>query len=129
MATESFLLHDGTQTQAGADLSTKQFYCVKVTGSRTVGLASAGGEAVYGILQNKPTLGQAADVGCLGISKAAAGNTFSAGALLMTDGTGRLITATSSNHVVAQALEASTAAGAVVTVAIGMGGSNAAVLP
>jgi hypothetical protein len=123
MATESPLIHDGTQ-QAGADLSTKQFYAAKITGSRTVGLASAGGEAIYGIIQNKPTLGQAADIGILGVSKAAAGNTFAAGALLMTDGTGRLITATSTNHVVAQALEASTAAGAVVSVTIGLGSSN-----
>lgn len=129
MATESFLLHDGTQTQAGADLSTKQFYCVKLTAARTVNLASAGGEAIYGVLQNKPLSGQAADVGCLGITKAAAGNTFAAGALLMTDSTGRLITATSTNHAVAQAIEASSAAGAVVTVAIGLAGTTSPILP
>jgi hypothetical protein len=37
----------------------------------------------------------------------------------MTDATARLITATSTNHRVAQALEAATAAGQLITVAVG----------
>lgn len=122
MATESPLFHDGGQTQAAADLSGSQFYVVKITGARQVNLASAGGEAAYGILQNKPTTGQAADVGILGVSKAAAGAAFSAGAGLMTDTTGRLITwvvGSGSNHRVATAIETATAAGQLITVALG----------
>jgi hypothetical protein len=119
MATESPLIHDGSQTTAAADLSSSQFYCVKITAARAVNLASSGGEAIYGVLQNKPTSGQAADVGIFGITKAAAGAAFSAGAYLMTDATARLITATSTNHRVAQALEAATAAGQLITVAVG----------
>lgn len=118
MATEGPLQHDGSQTVAGADLSGSQFYAVKITAARTVGLANTGGEQIYGILQNKPTTGQAADVGFLGVSKAAAGAAIAAGAALTTDTTGRLITATSTTHRVATALEAATAAGQLITVMV-----------
>ena len=120
MATEGFLIHDGTQTTAAADLSGNLFYCVKLTASRQVNLANTGGEVAYGVLQNKPTSGQAADIGVFGISKAAAGAAFSAGAQLMTDTTGRLITRTSTNHCVALAIEAATAAGQLITVMLGI---------
>jgi len=120
MATEGPLFHDGAQTTAASgDLAASQFYAVKLTGARVVDLASAGGEPIYGILQNTPLAGQAADIGILGVSKAAAGAAFAAGAQLMTDTTGRLITATSTNHRVAVALEAAGAAGQIVTVALG----------
>lgn len=119
MATEGPLIHDGGQCAAAVDLSSNQFYCVKVTAARAVNLASAGGEAIYGVLQNKPASGQAADIAIFGITKALAGAAFAAAAYLMTDATGRLVTATSTNHRVAQALEAATGAGQVITVAIG----------
>lgn len=124
MATESPLIHDGSQTQAAADLSANQFYAVKITAARAVNLASTGGEVAYGILQNKPTSGQAADVGIFGITKVAAGAAFSAGAQLMTDNTGRLITRTSTNHCVGIALEAATAAAQIVTATIGINGGD-----
>ena len=119
MATEAPLIHDGAQTTAAADLSSSQFYAVKITAARQVNLASTGGEFIYGIVQNKPTLGQAADVGFLGVSKAAAGAAFSAGVALMTDTTGRLITATGTNHRVATSIEAATAAGQLIAVVLG----------
>jgi ABC-type uncharacterized transport system permease subunit len=119
MATEGPNIFDGSQTTAAVDLSASQFYCVKVTAARSVNLASTGGEAIYGVLQNKPTLGQPANVAIFGITKAASGAAFSAAAYLMTDSTGRLITATGTNHRVAQALEAATAAGQLITVAVG----------
>lgn len=118
MATEGPLTHDGSQTTAAADLSAKQFYAVKITAARAVNLASTGGEAIYGILQNKPTSGQAADVGLMGISKAIAGGTIAAGDYLMTDTSGKLITATSTNHRIAQALEAGVV-NQIITVALG----------
>lgn len=118
MATEGPLVRDGSQTTAAADLSSSQFLAVKITAARQVNLANTGGEGIYGILQNKPTSGQAADVGILGVSKAVAGASFSAGAELMTDTSGRLITATSTNRRVAMAIEAAGAAGDVVTVAL-----------
>ena len=120
MATEGPLIHDGSQTTAAADLSAKQFYAVKITAARAVNLASTGGEAIYGILQNTPTSGLAADVGILGVSKAIAGAAVTAGDYLMTDTSGRLITVTTTNHRVAQALEAAGAAGVIFTVALGV---------
>lgn len=121
MATESPLIHDGSQTTAAADLSTKQFYAVKITAARAVNLASSGGEGIYGILQNKPASGDAADVGIIGVTKAIAGGTIAAGDLLMTDTSGKLITATSTNHAVGQALEAGVL-NQIITMAIGLGG-------
>jgi hypothetical protein len=122
MATEGPLIHDGSQTTAAADLSASQFYACKITAARSVNLASTGGEPIYGIIQNKPTSGQAVDVGILGVTKAVAGGSFSAGAALMTDTSGRLITQTGSTHRVATAIEAATAAGQLITVAIVPGG-------
>lgn len=111
--------------QASADLSSDQFCAVKVYASADlqVALASTGGEAILGILQNKPTAGQAADVRFTGVSKARAGNSYSRGAGLMTDTSGRLITATSTNVIVAIALEASGAADEYHTVLV-LGGAQ-----
>lgn len=108
MATEGPLLHDGGQCVAGTDLSAKQFRAVKLSTStdRNVIVADTGGEAIYGILQNKPTIGLAADIGFLGVSKAAIGATVTMGQRLMTDTNAKLIPATSTNHAVAQAMEA-----------------------
>lgn len=110
MATESPLLHDGSQTTAAADLSAaaNQYKAVKLTAARSVNLASTGGEAIYGILQNLPLSGDAADVGIFGISKVKIGVAgCAAGDSLMTEAaTGALVTKTSTNVVVAVALEA-----------------------
>jgi hypothetical protein len=118
MATESPLIHDGSQTTAAADLSSSQFYVVKLTGARQVNLAAATTDVAYGILQNKPTLGQAADVGLLGVSKAVAGAAVAAGAGLMTNTSGQVITATTGNKRLGQAIEAATAAGQLITIAL-----------
>jgi hypothetical protein len=97
MATESPLLHDGGQTTlstaadarrssiTGTTLNgpngSAQFYPVvlSTTVARTVALAStAPGTTptqIYGVLQNTPGPGQAADVGFLGVSKVIAGST------------------------------------------------------
>jgi hypothetical protein len=119
MATEGPLIHDGSQTTAAADLSASQFLAVKITASRAVNLASSGGEAIYGILQNTPTSGLAADVGILGVTKAIAGAAVTAGDYLMTDTSARVITATSTNHRIGQSLETCTTAGQIITIALG----------
>lgn len=127
MATEGPLLHH-SQCTAAANLSATaslagangsgQFLAVKVTAGRAVNIATTGGEAIDGILQNDPVSGFVADVGFSGVSKAMSGASFSAGALLMTDTSGRLITATSTNFAVAKALEAAGAANVLVTVLV-----------
>ena len=134
MATESILIHDGVQTVAAADYSNTggltgpggsgQFLAVKASGTtdHTVTLANTGGEQIFGLLQNKPYTSQAADVGLFGISKAVAGAAITTGARLMTDTSGRLITCTSGNFQVAQALEAATAANQIISVYLMAGG-------
>jgi hypothetical protein len=71
----------------------------------TVTLAGTGGESILGIVQNKPSTGQCADVRFVGISKAVYGGTVTRGQPLMTNTSGQLITATGTNQVVAIALE------------------------
>lgn len=100
---------------ASADLTTKQFHAVKVSGEFTLTFSGAG-EKSYGILQNDPDDTEAANAERDGVSKAVAGAAYAAGANLMANAAGRLITATSGNHVVAQALEAATADGDICTV-------------
>jgi hypothetical protein len=94
MATEGINLHDGTQTIAaanygnGANLAgtntagttggstgSGQFLAVALSTSvaRTSVLASVLGQQIYGILQNKPAAGQAADVVVFGVTKAVVG--------------------------------------------------------
>lgn len=139
MATYGPLIDDGSQTTAGANFSptagldgpsgSAQFLAVKLNtaAARQVVLASSGGETIYGVLQNQPLEGQAADVGILGITKAVAGAAVTEGAALMTDTAGRLITATSTNHRVAYAIEAASGAGIIFTVVLaGIGGSTVA---
>lgn len=112
---------DFSGVTAGADLSAKQFFAVKITGADlAVNLASTGGEAILGILQNKPTSGQSADVRFSGVTKAIAGAAYSRGAKLMTDTSGRLITATSTNNVVGLALEAAAGANEIRAVVLGV---------
>lgn len=110
MATDTPMIRDGSATTASADLSSKQFYAVALSGSRTVNLASTGGK-IYGILQNKPTSGQAADVCIFGITKALAGSGgWTAGNSLKVDASGSLIATSSGDaNVVAVAVETASA--------------------
>ena len=77
--------------EANADLSTKQWYFVKMTTTnKRVGLASVDGEAVLGVLVNKPSAaGQAAEVVMFGMVKIIAGETITAGDKIKTDASGK----------------------------------------
>jgi hypothetical protein len=110
---------------AGADLSAKQYYAVKHSSS---GLVLAGsGEQIAGILQDKPVLGDPAEVakgGC-GVSKAVVGAAVLKGAELMSNASGKLVTATSTNRIVAYAMEAGGADGDIITVDLVNAGTKA----
>lgn len=107
---------------AASDLSSNQFYAVKHTSS---GIALAGaGEPADGILQNDPNA-DVANVMHQGVSKAVIGAAVADGALLMSNAAGKLITATSTNNVIAKALEAGGADAQIITVLI----SKQGVLP
>jgi hypothetical protein len=116
----------GITRKAAADLSAKQYFGVKLTANQGCDLAgasdAAGGEAVLGVLQNKPTLNQAAQILVDGsITRVVAGAAFAVGDPLKTDANGRFIKSTAEAvgvlvHVVATALEAAAALGDVVEV-------------
>lgn len=90
------------------------------------------GQLAYGIIQNKPSTGEAADVIVFGISKAIAGATsVAAGVDLMVDSSGNLIAYASGATVsrIGRALTTPAAAGEVFTAAIygfGIGGGSIA---
>ncbi len=136
MANEGVMLRDGALTVAAANYynpsvalagpnGSGQYLAVKISAPNTITLANTGGEAIYGILQNTPEAGSPAHVAIIGCSKAVAGAVISAGAALMTDTSGRLIPATSTNHVVGQAITAASAAGVLFDVEIYAGGYTA----
>lgn len=109
---------------AAADLSAQQFRAMRVTGNFQVNVANAAGQSVIGILQNKPTLGQPADVMMAGVSKAVAGAAIAVGVEVMAGADGRIVTAaTAGSNVIGVALEAAGAAGEIITIALNAGGA------
>lgn len=79
---------------AAADLSTKQFYGVKINSSGLLALCDAAGENVYGVLQNKPdAAGRAASVAVSGITKAIAGGVIAPGATVAVNASGKFVDA------------------------------------
>ena len=58
--------------KAAADLRTHQYKWVKLDAAGNVVLCAAAGERPFGVLQNKPNLGETASVRILGLSKAVA---------------------------------------------------------
>lgn len=83
VADASLGLYTGVPGQPGSAVpnSGHQYKFVKVTGAKTVGLATnAANEIVIGVLQNKPqTTGSAATVAIRGVSKVVAGGSVNAG--------------------------------------------------
>ena len=109
---------------AAADLSAKQFYCVKVTAAKTVGLTAAAGEAALGVLQNKPKSGEVANVMCIGVTKLIAGaGDLAAGAQWEANSDGKGITAATGKVGMGTVLIGAVAGG-VATVTVGIGAGN-----
>ena len=93
-----------TSIVAGANLSGKQFHCIKLNASGLMILSGAG-ENSLGILQDKPASGQVGAVCCLGKSMAVYGAEVTANQDLTPDALGRLVPATGNDAVVAVAAE------------------------
>lgn len=77
--------------KAAADLSAKQFYCVKCTADESINIATSAGENVLGVLQNKPLSGSPGEVMAIGVTKIVVGTgDLAAGATWesASDGTG-----------------------------------------
>lgn len=95
---------------AGADLSSSQHYLVKVSAANTVALAGAG-ELCIGVVDNKPTSGQAVEILCGVVVPVVTGAAVAAGAEVASDASGKAVTATTGDRVFGVALTASAADG------------------
>lgn len=88
---------------AGADLSSKRYYAVKLgTDAQEVVLCGDGEKAV-GLLQNKPVENKGATVAVGGVAKGIAGGVIAKGAQVASDGNGKLVTAASGDFVIGTA--------------------------
>ena len=74
---------------ASADLSAKQFYFVKIDGAGTCDVCSGATDKPVGVLQNKPTSGQAAEIVVLGVTKISSDAALTAGNLIGTSADGQ----------------------------------------
>ncbi len=118
---------------AAADLSASQYLLVKADANGKAALAAAG-EAPIGVLQNKPTAGQAAQVRLYGVSKVVAGAAIAKGAFVASDANGKAKAAQAAytntvdagvaqdpligSHVIGIALDAASAANEIIPVAL-----------
>lgn len=103
---------------AGADLSDKQYYIVKQQTDRTIVLASAATDFLFGVLHKPAASGGEVSVAARnmdGTFKVIAGATFAAGVYLTSDSAGKAIgTTTANNEVIGVAQEAATAVGQII---------------
>jgi len=99
---------------AGADLSAKQFYAVKLSAAFTVVACAATTDIPIGILQNDPTSGQEATVCCFGVTKVNSDAALAVGDLIGSSADGQLAAyvngTDTTKYVIGQVIQASTAA-------------------
>lgn len=89
---------------AAADLSASQYCFLSCNATSQAALLTTAVNTV-GVLQNKPAAANvAAEIMVNAVSKVKAGATVAAGANVMADGSGRAITATSTNKIIGIAL-------------------------
>lgn len=109
---------------AAGDLSTKQFYGVKMSSDYTVTTSTANPTSNVGVQQDVPgAAGRGCRVRMLGTSKVVAGAAFAAGASLTTNAAGQFVTATAGQNRDAKALQAAAALGDIVEVLLTPGGA------
>ena len=96
--------------KAGADLSAKQYFFVKIDANGDAVLAGNGQNAI-GILQNAPTEGEAANIAVAGVSKVIIGDTTSldSGVVISSDANGKATLGVSTDFALAILIEDTTA--------------------
>ena len=105
--------------EAGADLSTKQFFAVAIAADQQVDPSGAGLQSV-GVLQNKPSAaGRAATVMINGVTKASAGAAIAVNDAVAAAADGQFVTAAPGDIVLGIALEAAAAADEIIAVLLG----------
>ena len=115
---------------AGADLSTKQYYFVKVNSSGNAVLCAAATDAPIGVLQNSPISGAEASIVVVGGTKLVAGAAIAAGIKIGTDSAGKadakVAGTDTTEYTVGQVLLASAADADVLTAVINCASPNRA---
>lgn len=115
---------------AGADLSTKQYYFVKVNSSGNAVLCAAATDAPIGVLQNNPISGAEATIVVVGGTKLVAGAAIAAGIKIGTDSAGKadakVAGTDTTEYTVGQVLLASAADADVITAVINCASPNRA---
>jgi hypothetical protein len=96
--------------KAGADLSAKQYFFVKIDANGDAVLAGNGQNAI-GILQNAPASGEAANIAVAGVSKVIIGDTTSldSGVVISSDANGKATLGVSTDFALAILIEDTTA--------------------
>lgn len=96
--------------KAGADLSSSQYFFVKIDTDGDVVLAGDGENAI-GILQNAPAEGEAANIAVAGVSKIVIGTTgtLDSGSVISSDANGKANVGASSDFALAILIEDTTA--------------------
>lgn len=119
MTTQSAWVYDES-FKAAADLSAKQYYAVELTAADTVDAAGAAADTIIGVLMNKPKLGQAATVRCLGIAPCVSdgsGTAIAVGDRVGPNSSGKMVKKATADYAVAGiAMDASSADGTVIRV-------------
>ena len=107
---------------ASADLSSKQFYFVKMSGEKTVTVCAGATDKPIGVLQNAPASGEEAQVCCIGVTKISGDADLNYGALIGTSGDGQADAKTpgtdTTEYVVGHVVYGNAAAGGLITAAI-----------
>lgn len=107
---------------AGGDLSTKQYTFVKLNSSGEAVAAAGATDIPIGVLQNKPTAGQEAEVVVVGGTKIVAGAAIGEGALVGTSAAGKAVALVAgtdtTKYVVGTLLTESAADGNIVTAVV-----------
>jgi hypothetical protein len=108
-----------TGVTASADLSTKQYYFVKMSGERTVTVCAGATDKPIGVLQNNPTSGQAAEVCVVGQTKVSGDGDLNYGDLIGTSGDGQADAKTAgtdtTEYICGQVIQGNGAAGGLIT--------------
>ena len=107
---------------ASADLSSKQFYFVKMSGEKTVTVCSGATDKPIGVLQNNPVSGAEAQVCCIGVTKISGDADLNYGALIGTSADGQADAKTpgtdTTEYTVGHVVYGNGAAGGLITAAI-----------
>ena len=89
---------------ANEDLSTAQYKLVNVDGDNGVKLRVAAGAPGVGVLDNKPKSGEHATVVVMGLTRAFAGGTVTAGQFVTSTASGTFTNATSGNYIMGKSI-------------------------